>query len=433
MSSRDDDLAEIASNGAVEPLGAQARLHFQARAGTYRVLASPEELVLMRRAGVGAHERPCILCGEVPSAGLLCEILTFVAHAGWRGQFVVHDGGGAVRSVFFDGGHVASAQSAVVRERLGEVLYRYGRLTREQVTQCGDATVDGNLRFGEAAVRLGLLSREEIFSLMERQIEEIFYGVLLVGAGTYFFLEGYDDADLASRHTLSLTTLLRDGIRRMHEMRYFRARIPSEEHVLAHAGDRGTPPHDTHGVYAAIDGARTVAEVCRVVGASEFEVTRTTFQLVQSGHVLVKPPRATPTAIVAVYNRAVAFLLRELDAMDEGDGVREQLAAFAAKAPYARLFDKPPADDGTLDPAHIEATMQRLHAGPYLEERLSAWLHQHASYALFLARPHLRRKQDARDGTKGRVSMRVSAMLDEIAPSSRNPPEPPKTPRGGTT
>jgi hypothetical protein len=325
-----------------------------------------------------------------------------------------------VRSVFFEGGHVTSAQSDVVRERLGEVLYRYGVLTREQVTACGDATVEGKLRFGEAAVRLGFLTREQIFEYMTRQVEEIFYGLLLVGEGTYFFLDGYDDAQIASRHTLSLTALLREGIRRMHEMRYFRARIPSEDHVLARVADR-TPPNDATGVYVAIDGSRTVADVCRLVGSSEFEVTRAVFHLVQTGHVAVRPPKATPAAIVGVYNKAVALLLRELDAMDEGDGVREQLAAFGARAPYARLFDVKPADDGTLDAERVEVVMRSAYAGPDLEDRLAAWLYDHASYALFLARPHLRRKSEPVDGTRTRVSTRVTEMLDTIAPPTDRP------------
>jgi hypothetical protein len=351
-------------------------------------------------------------------------MLSFVGHAGWRGQFVVHTSE-SVRSVFFEGGNVTGAQSSVQRERLGEVLYRYGVLTREQVSECGDPTVAGKLRFGEVAVSRGLLTPEQLFGQMARQIEEIFYGLLLVSDGTFFFLDGYDDAELASRHALSFTPLLRDGIRRMHEMRYFRARIPSEDHVPHRAAGREPPDHDATGVYAAIDGQRSVAAICRALGTDELAVTRTLFQLVQTGHLVVRRPTMSAIAAVEVYNAAIALLLRELDAMDEGDAVREQLATFANKAPFAQIFkDAGPADDGTLIPEQVAQNIAAKDVPPSATDQLPGWLHDYASYALFLARPHLRRKQSSAHPERPRLSMRVTELLNPLTPPSDRPKAP---------
>lgn len=423
-----DDLAEIATNGSLHVRGQAALLRLQARAGAYRVLPSPHEFLLWKRADEEPG-RPCLVCGEVPAAGVLCDVLSFVGHTGWRGEFVVHDGT-SIRSLFFEDGHVVGAQSTVVRERLGEVLYRYGALSREQVTQCSEAVADGSLRFGEIAVKLGFLTRERLFHLMNRQPEEIFYGLLLVTNGTYFFLEGFDEAQLSSRHKLSLPTLMRDGIRRMHEMRYFRARIPSEHHIPAPRPAAAPPPPDVANVYAAIDGARHVGDLCRTLGMGEFEVTRALFHLVQTGHAVIKPPRLTPTEVVDVYNDAIALLLRELDAMDEGDTIREQLATFAAKPPYTFLFaGAGPSDDGTLDAVRVAANVVGPGATADAPARLATWLHEYASYALFLARPHLRRSAAAQTAQKSRVSTRVTEMLHTIAPSTERAPG--RDPSGG--
>ena len=59
---------------------------------------------------------------------------------------------------------------------------------------------------------------------------------------------------------------------------------------------------------------------------------------------------------------------------------------------------------------------------PHPEEVLSKALYDLASYALFLARPHLHRAQEARDratptASKKRLSQRVVAMLEPIAPA----------------
>jgi hypothetical protein len=431
----DDDLVDVSSDGNAHPIGSQAAIRMQSRVGRFHVLPSPPHIISMRRAADRAEPlRACLLSGEIRSAGLLTDLISFVAHTGRRGEFVVQEANSA-RSIFFDEGHVVGASSTVVRERLGEVLYRCGVLTREQVDVCGDATATGDLRFGEVAVKRGFVTREKLFSLMARQSEEIFYGMLLVSDAMFYFLEGYDDAQLSSRQKLTVTALLREGIRRMHEMQYFRARIPSEHYVPVRPAGSVAPEVDPLGVYAAVDGRSSVSDLCRVLEAGEFDVTRALFQLIQAHRLIVRPPRLPAPAIVDVFNHAIALILRELDAMDEGDAVRAQLATFAEQVPLFRELctDAGPADDGTLDPAIVAAKVSRAPSTEETEDRLAGFLYEFASYALFLARPHLRRFERGGARRKQRISTRVSAMLDPIAekkspqvPGSRGPVPPKK-------
>jgi hypothetical protein len=68
------------------------------------------------------------------------------------------------------------------------------------------------------------------------------------------------------------------------------------------------------------------------------------------------------------------------------------------------------------------------------EEKLAQWLYEYASYALFLARPHLQRVQMAKEenGAAGtapkRLSQRVKLLLQPIARTPRpgDPAEGPK-------
>jgi hypothetical protein len=413
-----DDLAEVASDGTLRPVGDRAALRLQSRVGQYEVLPSPPQIIFLKSAGTGPEPPPraCMLSGELRSAGALCDVLSFVGHAGWKGEFLVHEPE-STRSIFFDQGDVVGAQSTVIRERLGEVLYGHGVLTREQVTKCSDATATGALRFGEAAVKFGFVTRERLFDLMSHQTEEIFYGMMLVASATFYFLEGYDVSRLAARQKLSMTALMRDGIQRMHETRYFRTRVPSSEHVPVHIAGWKAPDVDPLGVYAAIDGDRSVRDICRVVSAGEFEVTRALFQLAQSGRVGMKPPRLPAKRVVGVFNEAIALILRELDAMDEGDAVRTQMATYTKQRDRLELLrDAGPADDGTYDPAMVEANLGRDGSAPGNLDQLGGVLHQCASYALFLARPHLRRMEDARTGKRPRISQRITDMLAPIAP-----------------
>lgn len=417
-----DDEVSIDRSGGAKAQGQSALLRLQSRAGKFAMLPSPPSIVLMRRTDED-DPRACLMAGEVRTPGALCDLVAFVGQSEWRGELFVFQGADW-RSIYFDQAHVVGARSTVVRERLGEVLYRHGVLTREQVDSCSDATLAGTQRFGEAAVKAGFVGREALFRSMARQVEEIVYGALLVESGAYYFLEGYDEAELSATSQLAVASLVREAVRRMHETRFFRRRIPSERHVPERVRAVTPPDVDPHGVFAAVDGERSVADLCRALGLGEFEVTRAIFQLTQSGHVSVRPPRVPPREAVALFNDAVSLVLRELDALDEGDEVRGSLAAFVASHPswLALLDGAGPADDGTLDAARVERNLGGAEGG---ERTLRALLHEYASYALFLARPHLRRHQPSPPSNRKRLSLQVSAILEPLAPSAKGDDEAP--------
>jgi hypothetical protein len=298
-------------------------------------------------------------------------------------------------------------------------MFRYGALDEEQVKSCVGAASSA-LRIGEAAVKQGLVQREKLFELMGRQIEEIVFGALLVERGVFYFLDSFEEAKLSSRQLFALSSLVRDGVRRMHEKRYFEARIPSSAHVPMVIA--GSPPNDLDamGVYVAIDGRRSVADLCRVLGESEFVVSRALFQLVHHGYVTIKAPHVEPLAAIAVCNEAVALILRELDAMDQGDQVRAQLAAFAQTGVFPQLFAGiTPTDDGALDPQRVVDNLATFEA-PGATEKLASWLCEYAAYALFLSRPHVSRARQARPDSgephdrDARLSERVAALLAPI-------------------
>ena len=115
-------------------------------------------------------------------------------------------------------------------------------------------------------------------------------------------------------------------------------------------------------------------------------------------------------------------MLRELDALDEGDEVRGQLQAFVFSKPtWAALLEGAgPADDGTLDAARVEKNASKM-TKP--DAALRTLLFEYASYALFLARPHLHRNQAPPPSTRRRVSVQVGAILEPLAPSTRLTPK----------
>jgi len=416
------DLVRVDPTGTAHPVGRVASQMMRGRQGVFRVMQAPKHLVFMRYVGEDGRRDEldgniCRLAGEITQPGAICDIVSLVGQAAWKGELIVM-GDSATRSVFFDKGQVICAYSNADGERLGEVLYRYGVLTREQVESAA-AAVNSEQRFGEAAVKLGFLAREQLFELMAKQTEEVVYAVLLVSDGMFYFLDDFDEGRLPAHLNLSVGTLLMEGVRRMDETRYFRERIPSELHVPSKVSGRGPPSEEgaviLEPIYAAIDGQRSVAEICRVVGQGEFEVTHAIFQLLQAGAVLMNPPRITgPGAIVMRFNEALSLLLTSIDQFERGQEVRDQLASFATGAGvYDALFmGAGPARDGSLLVDRILENITMM-AGPGEagEAMLAQWLYEYASFGLFVSEPILR----AHD-KQHMTARRVGELIAPLAP-----------------
>ena len=418
------ELVRIDSTGTAHPVGRTASQRLRARQGAFRLMPAPGHLVVMRYVGEDgkrdAEDGPVFrLSGEVTTPGALCDIVALIGQAGWAGELVVLDGTTS-RSIFFEHGHVICGQSTMEGERLGEVLYRYGALTEQQVEETA-AAVTAETRFGEAAVKLGFLTNEKLFHLMGKQAEEIVYAVLLVGDGMFYFLETYDEARLPCRLNISVNSLLMEGVRRMDETKYFRERIPSDQHVPERLPDRTPPEEEFLKVYEAVDGTRSVADICRVVGQGEFEVTQALFQLVQAGKIVVHAPRPTgPAAIVALFNTAISLIFKEVDGAGKGGEVREQLSSFATGAGvYDALFRKAgPGEDGTLEIDQVLENVTILVGPEQGEVMMAQWLYEYVSFAMFVAEPFLRNEAfSLRAGAAELpLSKKVAELIAPLAP-----------------
>ncbi|HEY8040152.1 MAG TPA: DUF4388 domain-containing protein, partial [Polyangiaceae bacterium] len=312
----------IDATGTVHPVGREASQELRSRAGEWRLLASPAGVLLATRAGEG--ERPLRLAGEVRAPGALCDVVATIAHGGWGGELVVFEDD-AVRSIFFEAGNVVGALTSAPGERLGEILWRFGAITREQLDEVVRTAEKSGKRLGEVAIDLEFVGSDELFRMMARQVEEVFYAAVHVARATFFLFDGFEERLLARRHHLSAGQLLMEAARRMDELRFFREKIPSDAWVPAPlptaAGKKA--PAELSEVLAQCDGRRSVAEIGRRIGQLEFEVTRAIFQLVAAGLVGVTAPRLDgPVAVVDAFNRALVEIHRACDRAGKGRELR---------------------------------------------------------------------------------------------------------------
>jgi hypothetical protein len=392
MSDR-DDLLRVDGTGTVHPVGRAASQLLRPRVGEWRLIPSPKDLIIARSMSGG--DAVLKLAGEIRSPGALSDIVALAAQSQWRGELTVLTEAGT-RAFYFEGGVVIGASTTVAEERLGETLYRFGVITREQLERIVKASTESGKRLGETAIDLGYVTAERLFEMMARQVEEVFYAAVHVSEGSFYFFDRFDEKNIIRRHNLNASGLLIEAARRMDEMRFFREKIPHDGYIPVRVPGK-KPPDELADVFARMDGTASIADIGRAIGQLEFEVTRATFQLVTNGCAYVVAPRPHgPEAIVETFNPALAAIHERCDEAGKGAELREGLARFATGGGiYDPLFmGAGPLADGTLKPNRIASNIAAL-AGEDPDAWLVGLMNDYVGFALFHAESLLPRDQQS--------------------------------------
>ncbi|MBL8607324.1 MAG: DUF4388 domain-containing protein, partial [Myxococcales bacterium] len=272
-------------------------------------------------------------------------------------------------------------------------------------------------RVGEAAIELGFVSPEELYPMMARQVEEVFYAALQVASGAFYFFDKIDEKNIFRRHNLNAGGLLMEGARRMDEMKFFREKVPNDDYIPVPNVTGKKPPEDLAQVHALCDGKRSVAEIGRKSGQLEFEVTRAVFQLQNAGFVQVVPPRLSGAeAIVEAFNPALVEIHARCDAAGKLAELREGLARFATGAGVydTLLMGAGPLADGGFQPQRVSKNLVAI-AGDDPDQWLVQLLYDYVGFALFQAESLIPREAQAQ------LFGKVMDMLKPVRPLVDNP------------
>lgn len=236
-----------------------------------------------------------VLSGSLSSFHLP-EVLTFLGTTRKGGTLTLAKDGREAY-LFFDEGMLVYAGSNQEQFRLGTILLRKKRITREQRDRIDALMQRDGGQFGGLAVKDGVISEAQLRDFLKVQVSEIVYDCFVWSGGTFSFSEQTSLPSHAVTISVDLPNLIMEGARRIHEWEQCVQLLPDPKAVYrvipAPKDEKITLTADEWRILFLINGARTLEELCHDAEDDPFHVYRVVYGLLASR--LIEPaPRAVP-------------------------------------------------------------------------------------------------------------------------------------------
>ncbi len=239
-----------------------------------------------RRSSAGVLRRGELQRGEHDAATLIAEM--FLAQQTARITFSRPD---AEKTICFEQGRPVFATSNLPHDRMGDLLFREGKITARQYAQSRDLVLESGRRLGEVLVDVGFLKRRELLPAVRRHIEDIIYSLFAWTEGTYVISLGEAAAAEKIRLSRHPAAMLFEGVRRKYELATLvelvggrAATVATGEadrlKTIVAAADLTAPERS---VVERIDGSRTLEAVADAAGAEILVVYQLAYGLLVLG------------------------------------------------------------------------------------------------------------------------------------------------------
>lgn len=264
---------------------------------------------------------PVVLQGSIEAMGSTMEIVNFMNIARMTGQLVFFSQD-IRKSLLFHNGEVRGASSSLLEDRLGEILYRFGVVSRADLDHAIETSAKKRRPLGNYLLETGLVNSQELYKNVHRQVEEIFYSTLAFTQGRFAFF-AVDPAQIQGPITLNAQSLLMEGLRRIDELGFFRESIPHEGYYLQRRQPVGNANLEALSaqdqlILQSCEQPIPLEELVFITRLGHFETYKIVHRLVKSQWLAVFPPEdfAAPVHAEPAY---------ESLELDEGEGSPDEL------------------------------------------------------------------------------------------------------------
>jgi len=360
--------------------------------GSFHVVVSSPEMLILQRLGDSEADPTLgriLMAGEVVSHTTVLDIVNVISASRWAGSLHVY-GSDSHRTLAFDKGALQSATSDHPDDRLNKVLVRMGVMTAASVESVM-RSLQPPSRLGKLLVERGYISRQQLFDLLNKQTEEIFFSAVLETRGSYVFIVGDEGAVQPSTIAhIPVQELLLRGAERLDSLKQFESLVPDIE--LCPEMQTGVEVTQldpkTRLVLALSNGERSLRDIASETWLGKFETMKITRELVKNGQVRLRP--RTPSTqeeirrLVGSFNELLRYIFSVVEQHGSVAQTREEINRWLEKSTRAGLVPGGVGEDGSmvLDPSVTGARRTNdLQLAGLVRETLYAL----ASFALFAA------------------------------------------------
>ncbi|HXV62919.1 MAG TPA: J domain-containing protein [Vicinamibacteria bacterium] len=190
------------------------------------------------------------------------------------------------RAVMFHSGFVVGARSTLAEDRLGEVMMRHGRITRQQFDDASHFIKSGR-RLGEILVELKIVAAEEIETFVRHQLLDIVCMQLIAPPRKLAFAPVSEVEDVL-KQPLSVADILMEAARRtpklgkrLEALKNSGCRLGFPKDPMKRFQEVNLDPEEAF-VLSRIDGTQTAKDIFAVSPLPEERTARTLIGLLQA-------------------------------------------------------------------------------------------------------------------------------------------------------
>ncbi len=140
------------------------------------------------------------------------------------GELVIA-GDGFKKSMFFINGNLAFAKTSVIQERIGEILFKIGKINQKQFLNINDILKEQKGKLGEILIKMNILSQRDLFFGLLYQVRSIATSVFSLSSGEWDFIQGEPELPEDSKFGIELPGIISEGMDTSFNLAYYKNRL----------------------------------------------------------------------------------------------------------------------------------------------------------------------------------------------------------------
>jgi tetratricopeptide (TPR) repeat protein len=126
------------------------------------------------------------------------------------------------KNLFFSEGDLIFAKSDVIEERLGEILFKIGKINRNQFLSINELITTQNERIGKILVQQQILNQRDLFFSLIYQLRTIATSTFSLVSGEWNFVNKNPGVPEDSKFKIQLAGIITEGTNKLGNISYFR-------------------------------------------------------------------------------------------------------------------------------------------------------------------------------------------------------------------